>query len=202
MGLCLGSLGSSIACCFGNAFCSLCCSACPACKGSTSTRIAYSLILLAGLITSCIMLIPGLENFLHKIPALCKNTALDKQLLTKFNETKCQGLHIHCPDGAISKDGPSAGAAITAAIYSIFNTKHIHNDLAITGEINLQGEVTAIGGLDMKLSGGIRAGIKTFLYPESNHRDFLEWKKNKKVPDDIMFHKVSNIQDVFKLVFM
>lgn len=124
------------------------------------------------------------------------------QLLTKFNETKCQGLHIHCPDGAISKDGPSAGAAITAAIYSIFNTKHIHNDLAITGEINLQGDVTAIGGLDMKLSGGIRAGIKTFLYPESNHRDFLEWKKNKKVPDDIMFHKVSNIQDVFKLVFM
>ena len=123
-------------------------------------------------------------------------------LLTKFNETKCQGLHIHCPDGAISKDGPSAGAAITAAIYSIFNNKHIHNDLAITGEINLQGEVTAIGGLDIKLSGGIRAGIKTFLYPESNHRDFLEWKKNRKVPDDILFHKVSNIQEVFNVVFM
>ena len=124
------------------------------------------------------------------------------ELLTKFNETKCQGLHIHCPDGAISKDGPSAGAAITAAIYSIFNNKHIHNDLAITGEINLQGEVTAIGGLDIKLSGGIRAGIKTFLYPESNHRDFLEWKKNRKVPDGIMFHKVSNIQEVFNYVFM
>lgn len=71
MGLCLGSLGSSIACCFGNAFCSLCCAACPSCKGSTSTRIAYGLILLAGLITSCIMLIPGLEKTLEKIPALC-----------------------------------------------------------------------------------------------------------------------------------
>ena len=124
------------------------------------------------------------------------------ELLTKFNETKCQGLHIHCPDGAISKDGPSAGAAITAAIYSIFNNKQIHNDLAITGEINLQGEVTAIGGLDIKLSGGIRAGIKTFLYPESNHRDFLDWKKNRKVPDGITFHKVSNIQEVFNYVFM
>jgi hypothetical protein len=71
MGLCIGSLGSSIACCFGNAFCSLCCAACPACKGSTSSRIAYGLILLAGLITSCIMLIPGLEKTLAKIPALC-----------------------------------------------------------------------------------------------------------------------------------
>ncbi|CAF3778147.1 unnamed protein product [Rotaria sordida] len=71
MGLCIGTLGSSIACCFGNAFCSLCCAACPSCKGSTSTRIAYGLILLAGLITSCIMLIPGLEKTLAKIPALC-----------------------------------------------------------------------------------------------------------------------------------
>lgn len=71
MGLCIGSLGSSIACCFGNAFCSLCCTACPSIKGSTSTRIAYGLILLAGLITSCIMLIPGLEKTLAKIPALC-----------------------------------------------------------------------------------------------------------------------------------
>ncbi|CAF1414958.1 unnamed protein product [Rotaria magnacalcarata] len=71
MGLCIGSLGSSVACCFGNAFCSLCCAACPSCKGSTSSRIAYGLILLGGLITSCIMLIPGLEKTLAKIPALC-----------------------------------------------------------------------------------------------------------------------------------
>jgi uncharacterized membrane protein YuzA (DUF378 family) len=74
MGLCIGSLGSSIACCFGNAFCSLCCTACPSCKGSTSTRIGYGLILLAGLITSCIMLIPGLEKILAKIPALCSGS--------------------------------------------------------------------------------------------------------------------------------
>jgi hypothetical protein len=74
MGLCIGSLGSSVACCFGNAFCSLCCAACPSCKGSTSTRIGYGLILLAGLITSCIMLIPGLETMLTKIPALCSGS--------------------------------------------------------------------------------------------------------------------------------
>ncbi|CAF0974028.1 unnamed protein product [Adineta ricciae] len=91
MGLCLGSLGSSIACCFGNAFCSLCCSSCPTCKGSTSTRIAYSLILLVGLITSCIMLIPGLDHLLHKIPALCRNTAVNKQLLNMIDCSKVIG---------------------------------------------------------------------------------------------------------------
>ncbi len=123
------------------------------------------------------------------------------ELLTQFNDTKCQGLHIHCPEGAVSKDGPSAGAAITTAIFSIFNNKKIKNNIAITGEINLQGEVTAIGGLDLKITGGIRAGIKTFIYPESNHRDFVEWKKNAKMHEGIEFIKVSNIHEVFKNVF-
>jgi uncharacterized membrane protein YuzA (DUF378 family) len=75
MGLCIGSLGSSIACCFGNAFCSLCCSSCPSCKGSTSTRIAYGLILFAGLITSYIMLIPDVENALKKNSIICGNSS-------------------------------------------------------------------------------------------------------------------------------
>jgi ATP-dependent Lon protease len=125
-----------------------------------------------------------------------------KELLVQFKDTQCQGLHIHCPEGAVSKDGPSAGAAITAAIFSIFNNKKIKNNLAITGEINLQGEVTAIGGLDLKITGGIRAGIKTFLYPEANHRDFLEWKKTAKVSDGVDFYKVSTIQEVFNYVFV
>jgi len=124
-----------------------------------------------------------------------------KELITQFKETQCQGLHIHCPEGAVSKDGPSAGAAITIAIFSTFNNKKIRNNLAITGEINLQGEVTAIGGLDMKITGGIKAGIKTFLYPDANHRDYLKWKKTAKGVDEIVFYKVSTIQDVFKYVF-
>ncbi|CAF0983050.1 unnamed protein product [Rotaria sp. Silwood1] len=91
MGLCLGSLGSSIACCFGNAFCSLCCSACPSCKGSTSTRIAYGLILLAGLITSCVMLIPGLEKALSKIPALCNAPSSSGTQLSSVDCSKIVG---------------------------------------------------------------------------------------------------------------
>lgn len=92
MGLCLGSLGSSVACCFGNAFCSLCCAACPGCKGSTSTRIAYGLILLVGLIASCIMLIPGLETTLAKIPALCSKSTLTNALMPSIPSIDCSAV--------------------------------------------------------------------------------------------------------------
>lgn len=126
-----------------------------------------------------------------------------KTLLKQFSDTKKQGLHIHCPEGAISKDGPSAGTAITVAIYSIFNNKKINNTVAITGEINLQGQVTPIGGLDVKIIGGIKAGVETFLYPKGNERDFEEWKSNnKKEVETIKFISVSNIEEVFKYVFV
>uniref|UniRef100_A0A6C0D515 Lon proteolytic domain-containing protein n=1 Tax=viral metagenome TaxID=1070528 RepID=A0A6C0D515_9ZZZZ len=126
------------------------------------------------------------------------------ELLKHFELTKCQGLHIHCPEGAVAKDGPSAGAAITTAIYSLFNKIPIKNDIAITGEINLKGEVTAIGGLELKINGGIRAGIRTFLYPISNSRDFLNWKQTYKPNGNLImpeFIEISTIQDVFKYVF-
>jgi len=126
-----------------------------------------------------------------------------KVLIKEFEETKCQGLHIHCPEGAVSKDGPSAGTAITIAIYSLLNNRPIKNSIAITGEINLQGEVTAIGGLDIKIIGGIKAGVKTFLYPEKNNRDFVEFMKkyeNKALIKDIEFKEIKHINDVFELV--
>ena len=124
------------------------------------------------------------------------------QLVEEFDKTKCQGIHIHCPEGAISKDGPSAGAAITCALFSLFNKKNIRNDIAMTGEINLQGEVTAIGGLDIKIMGGIIAGITTFIYPKTNNKDFMEWQeKNKKNTENINFVEVSTITEVFQYVF-
>jgi len=120
-------------------------------------------------------------------------------LIKEFGETKCQGLHIHCPEGAVSKDGPSAGTAITTAIYSLLNKKPIRNDVAITGEINLQGRVLAIGGLDLKILGGIRAGVKTFIFPETNTKDFdkfMEKYGTTPLIKDIVFLKVSNITEV------
>ena len=129
--------------------------------------------------------------------------SIKKDLLQYFESTKCQGLHIHCPDGSISKDGPSAGAAITTAIYSLLNKKHIRNDVAITGEINLSGEITAIGGLDVKISNGIRAGVKTFLYPQENHRDFSKWQQKCATPHpEITFVAISTITQVFDHVFV
>ena len=127
---------------------------------------------------------------------------IKQELLKYFELTKCQGLHIHCPDGSISKDGPSAGAAITTAIYSLLNKKLIKNDIAITGEINLSGEITAIGGLDIKISNGIRAGVKTFLYPKENNREFIEWRNvYKKEHPGITFIEISTIEEVFTHVF-
>lgn len=124
--------------------------------------------------------------------------------LKTFEETKCQGLHIHCPEGATPKDGPSAGTAITLAIYSLLTGRPINNKVAITGEINLQGFVTEIGGLENKIDGGIKAGITKFMFPEKNKDDFDKYmKKNKdKVGlDKITFIPVSTIQDTFAHAF-
>lgn len=122
--------------------------------------------------------------------------------LKYFEKTKCQGLHIHCPEGAISKDGPSAGAAITTAIFSLINQKKIKNDIAITGEITLNGNVTAIGGLDIKLSSGIRNGVKKFLFPKENHREFILWKEKTTVNEDIEFLEINNITEILLQVFV
>ena len=117
-----------------------------------------------------------------------------------FSKTKNQGIHIHCPEGSVSKDGPSAGAAITLAIYSRLNNIHIRNDYAITGEINLQGDITAIGGLEAKILGSIRAGIKTIVYPQSNQSDFDDFKpKYIELLDEISFIAVSHIREALPL---
>jgi ATP-dependent Lon protease len=128
-----------------------------------------------------------------------------KELVKLGKETLMQGVHIHCPEGATPKDGPSAGTAITVCLFSLLNNKKIKHDLAITGEINLQGNVTAIGGLEHKILGGIRAGVKEFLYPKENSRDFDKfWEKygEKDVVDGITFREVETIEQVMKLVYV
>jgi ATP-dependent Lon protease len=127
-----------------------------------------------------------------------------RMLIKVFEETKCQGLHIHCPQGAVSKDGPSAGTAITCAIYSLLNNLKIKNNIAITGEINLQGQITAIGGLDVKILGGIRAGVTTFLYPSANTIDyekFMEKYSENPILEGIRFVEISDISDGFENIF-
>jgi len=114
------------------------------------------------------------------------------------------GLHIHCPEGATPKDGPSAGTAITITIYSLLNNKKIKNNVAITGEITLDGNITEIGGLDLKFSGGIKAGVTQFIFPKENIKDyekFIEKYKDDELTKGITFYSVSTIDEVFNLVF-
>jgi len=122
----------------------------------------------------------------------------------KVCNSKNQGLHIHVPEGATPKDGPSAGTAITIAMYSLLTEKPIRSDIAITGEICLKGNVTAIGGLDLKILGGISAGVSHFIYPDDNHDDFLDFHEKHKgsaLIENITFTKVKHIRDVMPIVF-
>ena len=128
-----------------------------------------------------------------------------KRFIKAGTETKMQGIHIHCPEGATPKDGPSAGTAITTSIYSLLNDKKIKNNIAITGEINLQGKVTAIGGLKLKILGGIKAGVTEFIFPKDNEKDFkkfIDKYGEKDIIKNIIFHPVINIQEVLALVFV
>ena len=89
-------------------------------------------------------------------------------------------LHIHVPDGATPKDGPSAGAAMVTAMVSAMTSIPVRADVAMTGEITLRGEVTAIGGLKEKLLAALRGGIKTVLIPEDNVKDLQDIPENVK----------------------
>lgn len=127
-----------------------------------------------------------------------------KNLAKEMDESKRQGIHIHVPEGGTPKDGPSGGTAITVALYSLLSGRKIRPDVAITGEICLQGKVLAIGGLDLKIIGGIRAGVKRFVFPKDNDKDFKDFYdkyEGKALLEGIEFHQVETVHDVFPLVF-
>ena len=141
-----------------------------------------------------------------------------EEWLKKFEKTKNSGIHVHCPEGAVPKDGPSAGVAITCAIYSLLNNQPIPSQIAITGEIDLRGNITAIGGLDLKILGGVRAGVKTFFFPESNGPDFQKIRKKyiesgkwtllegsvEKIriqKEEIEFIQAKDIKDVLEIIY-
>ncbi|HEY0010070.1 MAG TPA: S16 family serine protease, partial [Tepidisphaeraceae bacterium] len=88
-------------------------------------------------------------------------------------------IHIHVPEGATPKDGPSAGIAMTTALVSVFTGIPVRADVAMTGEITLRGEVLPIGGLKEKLLAAHRGGIKTVLIPEQNVKDLAD------IPDNV-----------------
>ena len=127
-----------------------------------------------------------------------------RKMFTNNQQYNNCGIHIHCPEGATPKDGPSAGTAITSAIYSLFNEQKIKNDIAITGEICLDGNVTEIGGLDLKIMGAIKAGVKQVIFPKENIKDYETFVKkynDADILDGIQFHSVNTIEEVLPIIF-
>jgi ATP-dependent Lon protease len=103
-------------------------------------------------------------------------------------------IHVHVPEGATPKDGPSAGVAMVTAIVSVMTGIAVHRDVAMTGEITLRGRVLPIGGLKEKLLAAHRGGIKTVLIPEENAKDLVEINDSIKSGLDII--PVSRMDEV------
>jgi ATP-dependent Lon protease len=106
-------------------------------------------------------------------------------------------VHVHVPEGAVPKDGPSAGAAIGTALVSAFTRKPVRRTLAMTGEITLRGRVMEIGGVKEKVIAAHRAGIKTVILPKNNKKDLEDIPKV--VLDDLKFHFVEHMDEVLKI---
>ena len=113
------------------------------------------------------------------------------------------GINIHPGDGAVHKNGPSAGVTITSVIYSLLNDIPIRSKIGMTGEIQMSGEITAIGGLNYKILGSIKSGIKEFIYPKENKKDFDEFYEKYKDDDilnNIKFKEVNYISEVLEYI--
>ncbi len=108
-------------------------------------------------------------------------------------------LHLHVPEGATPKDGPSAGIAITSALVSLALKKAIPKHFAMTGEITLTGEVLPVGGIREKLIAAQRVGVKQVILPKTNESDVKELPKH--IPAGLKIHYASRYDDVFKLLF-
>lgn len=106
-------------------------------------------------------------------------------------------IHIHFPEGAVPKDGPSAGIAITLAIISRFSNKPVRSDIAMTGEINLCGSALPIGGLREKTSAALRYGITNVIVPEKNKRDVDELPKE--IKDGLKISFMNSIDDTIQI---
>jgi ATP-dependent Lon protease len=129
----------------------------------------------------------------------------NKQKIRKLydGENNKYGINIHPGDGSVQKDGPSAGGIITLVLYSLLNDLPIKARFAMTGEIQMSGHITAIGGLNHKILGSLKAGVKEFIYPKENKKDFDDFYEKYKDDErlkDIKFYEVDHISEALELI--
>lgn len=119
---------------------------------------------------------------------------LNPELFDKYN------VHVHVPEGAIPKDGPSAGITMVTSITSAFTQRKVKENLAMTGEITLRGKVLPVGGIKEKILAAKRAGIKEIILSEANRKDLEEIKKI--YLEGLIFHHVNTIEEVLKIALL
>ena len=125
---------------------------------------------------------------------------LDKYLINHFK----YGFHVHTPSTSTPKDGPSAGCAFTCAFISRILNKPIRNDIGMTGEIELTGKITKIGGLNFKLIGTKKAGVKLVFVPKENEKDINEIKTKypNLIDNDFKIEFVDYIDDIVDKILL
>ncbi len=126
--------------------------------------------------------------------ARSKELGIDEDVLENFD------IHIHLPEGAIPKDGPSAGITMATALVSVLAQRAVRKDVAMTGEITLRGNVLPVGGVKEKLLAARRAKIKTVILPEPNRRDLEDLPQE--VRDDLKFIFVEHVRQVFEAALL
>ena len=126
--------------------------------------------------------------------------SISPQLGVKPPKFDKMDIHVHVPDGATPKDGPSAGLAMVTAIVSVLTGLPVRKDIAMTGEVTLRGNASAIGGLKEKLLAALRGGIKTVFIPEENEKDLAELPENVKTGLEII--PVKHVSEVLEMALI
>jgi ATP-dependent Lon protease len=124
-----------------------------------------------------------------------RSKADDFSIPKNFNRTT--DVHVHIPEGAIPKDGPSAGITLATTLVSALGRVEVRKDVAMTGEITLRGKVLPIGGVKEKVLAAHRAGLKNIILPKDNEKDLADIPKN--VLDALDIYMVENMDEVLKI---